>query len=53
MVGIIGAVGGGGGSDVDAGGAGAGAGAGAAVTPWHICESDRPAANSMALAAIV
>lgn len=27
--------------------------AGAAVTPWHICDSDRPAANSIALAAMV
>lgn len=30
-----------------------GVGAGAAVTPWHICDSDRPAASSMALAAMV
>lgn len=28
-------------------------GAGAAVTPWHMCDSDRPAANSIALAAMV
>lgn len=56
IAGIIGAIEGGGVSGAGAGAgtvAGACACAGAAVTPWHICDSDRPAANSMALAAIV